>query len=181
MATVLLVSLPSLSCSVLSAKRQSSRPGLQDSLTGTSVTGRALFKSSHPAVAQSSFVSADRCARFPAVMVRLSPEATWAITATSLQGLQAIFDETSWPDILTRHIGGLWKTLMTCNDHWYGDDFNEMALWQLWLSLVYIMCKIVQNHWYIIIKAKLGHYPYIGLYIKLLDFVDFAVQAALHS
>ena len=91
------------------------------------------------------------------------------------------FDETSWPDILTRHIGGLWKTLMTCNDHWYGDDFNEMASWQLWLSLVYIMCKIVQNHWYIICKAKIGHYPYIGLYIKLLDFVDFAVQAAVHS
>ena len=59
------------------------------------------------------------------------------------------FDEAFWQDIfmrhfyeifgrdiLTRHIYDLWKILMTCNDLWYGDDFNGMALWQFWLSLV---------------------------------------------
>ena len=53
------------------------------------------------------------------------------------------FDETFWQDILMRHsygtfwqdnltthIDGLWKSLITCTDLWYGDDFNGMALWQ---------------------------------------------------
>ena len=33
-------------------------------------------------------------------------------------------------DILTRHMDGLWRTLMTCNDLWYRD------IWQFWLSPV---------------------------------------------
>ena len=51
------------------------------------------------------------------------------------------FFETFWRDILTRHIDGLWKTLMTCNDLWYGNNFKGMALWQFWLCLVCNTCS----------------------------------------
>ena len=40
------------------------------------------------------------------------------------------FDKKFLWDILTRQIDGLWRTLMTFNELWYGDDFNRMALRQ---------------------------------------------------
>jgi hypothetical protein len=85
------------------------------------------------------------------------------------------FDEAFWQDILkeilTRHFyETYWWPLKNIDDlqwpliWWW---INEMVLWQFLMSLVYLMCKIVKNHWYIFIKAKIGHYPYIGLYTDI--------------
>ena len=47
------------------------------------------------------------------------------------------FDEILRSDILMRHIDCLWRTLMTCNAIWYGDDFNGMTLWQFYCLLLF--------------------------------------------
>ena len=86
------------------------------------------------------------------------------------------FDETSWQDIfyetflldiLTRHFDKTyWWPLMTCNDHWYGDDFNEMAL-----DSFYCLLYWLSEHWQLVETRQVLHSLTHLLFVELLKLV----------
>ena len=90
-ATTLLVSTPSFSCCVLISSKESSRPNLHLSDSGTSLIGNKDLMENLSAMEQSIPVNPVNILAFDAVMVRASFKATSAMIDTSLDGLDKSF------------------------------------------------------------------------------------------
>ena len=91
-ATTRLVSTPSFSFCTLSCTKESSKPNLHFSESGTSFTCSSDFMESLSAMEQSTPVNSVNILVFDAVMVRASHKAISAMIATSLDGLE----ESRW-------------------------------------------------------------------------------------